>query len=109
MFSFNLLPFEVSKPIRQNISAENHIKLKFISKTFSNKNWDLLFFDSKSKFENIQDNLTEDLIDIYINFEDKYFLFKILCRNNNLKVLKYLVDTFNITKTDAKSYDVTKN
>ena len=47
MFSFDLLPSEVSKPIKQNISAENHIKLKFISKAFLNKNWDLLFFDSK--------------------------------------------------------------
>ena len=38
MFSFNLLLFEVSKPIKQNISVKNHIKLKFISKSFSKKN-----------------------------------------------------------------------
>ena len=92
------MPFEVSKPICQNISTKNHIKLKFISKVFLNKNWDLLFFDSNSKFKNIQDNLTKDFIDI--NFGDKYFLFKILCENNNLKVLKYLINTFNITKSD---------
>ena len=43
------------------------------------------------------------MIDIYVNFENKYFLSKILCKNNNLKVLKYLVNTFNITENFTKS------